>query len=57
MLTIVLALAVLAGLLWLCIPPMVSEMANLKQVVIHYFKGDAADASIPEMVRDFLRPI
>ena len=52
-LTIVLALAVLAGLLWLCIPPMVSEMANLKQVVIHYFKGDAADASIPEMVRDF----
>lgn len=52
-LTIVLALAVLAGLLWLCIPPMVSEMGNLKQVVIHYFKGDAADASIPEMVRDF----
>lgn len=52
-LTIVLALAVVAGLLWLCIPPMVREMGNLKEVVIHYFKGNATDASIPDMLRDF----
>ena len=52
LLTIALAFAVVVGLLWLCVPPIVHELSQLKDAAIAYFTDHGQNnASIPDAVR------
>lgn len=52
LLTIALAFAVVVGLLWLCVPPIVHELSLLKDAAIAYFTDHGQNnASIPDAVR------
>ena len=44
LLTIALAFAVVVGLLWLCVPPIVHELSLLKDAAIAYFASPEAGA-------------
>ena len=47
-------LGVIVGLLWLCVPPMVSECLHLKDIVAQYLaNGTVAESTIPLPVREF----
>ncbi len=52
-LTMVAAIALVAGLLWLCVPPMFEECAQLRHVALRYFEQGTENTSIPMAVREF----
>lgn len=54
LLTLILACGIVAGLLWLCIPPMFEECLHLTDIVRRYVAGVGTDNStIPVAVRRF----
>ncbi len=50
-LTLLLAVGVVAGLLWLCIPPMIDECLHVKDVIAHYMATGGEHSSLPEVVQ------
>lgn len=54
-LTVSLTVTVIAGFFCIVIPPMVSEMAHLKDVALIYIQKGADVNAIPRPVQDFLR--
>lgn len=52
-LTLLLALAALVGLLWLCVPPMVDECLHVKDVIAHYLEHGGAHSSLPAVVEQY----
>lgn len=54
-LTLVMAVGVIGGFVYLVIPPMVSEMGHLKDVALTYIRKGADTTVIPISVQDFLR--
>lgn len=54
-LTLLLVVAVVGGLVWLCVPPIMEEAAHLKDVVKHYVEqgGAAGNSTVPLAVREF----
>ena len=47
--------AVLTGLFWLMIPPMVEEAGRVKDLLVYYVQHDETMSNIPRMVNDFVR--
>lgn len=54
--TLLLFIGFVAGLLWLCIPPMVEECAHLGTIVRHYLENSSGGqrAGIPPGINEFL---
>lgn len=50
-LTLVLAIGVIVGLLWLCVPPMVDECLHVKDVIVHYLETGGEHSSLPAEVQ------
>ena len=47
--------AVLTGLFWLMIPPMIDEGIRVKDLLLEYVSNDATMSNIPDMVERFIR--
>lgn len=54
-LTLVMAVGVIGGFVYLVIPPMVAEMGHLKDVALTYIRKGADTTVIPISVQEFLR--
>lgn len=52
-LTLVLAIGVIVGLLWLCVPPMVDECLHVKDVIVHYLETGGEHSSLPAEVQQY----
>ncbi len=52
-LTLLLALAALVGLLWLCVPPMVDECLHVKDVIANYLEHGGTHSSLPAVVEQY----
>jgi len=53
-LTFILVGAVVGGMLYLCVPPMVAECGHLKDVTLSYIEKGANNATIPVAVQEFV---
>lgn len=54
-LTLVLAVGLIVGVLWLCIPPIFDECTHFNVVLRHFFQTESSDGSIPYAVRHFFK--
>ena len=52
--TLLLAIALVVGLLWLCIPPMFDECTHLKDIARRYLESGAEVKVLPERLRYYL---
>jgi predicted PurR-regulated permease PerM len=52
--TMILALAVLAGIFWLIIPPIISEFGRFTKVLTHYLENTIHTDSLPDTINDYL---
>lgn len=52
--TMILALAVLAGIFWIIIPPIISEFGRFATVLTHYLERVVHTDSLPDAIQDFL---
>ena len=53
--TLIVIAGIITGAMFLLVPPMVEEMAKLKQLLTTYFINGAHSAAIPGYVTDFIR--
>lgn len=54
MITLMLAFGVVAGLLWLCLPPMFDECSHLVDIIRNYITGGGVDKSLPPSIHEFV---
>ena len=50
----VVVIAVLTGLFWIMIPPMVEESLRVKDLLVAYVSNDATMSNIPNLITDFI---
>lgn len=53
-LTLILALAVLAGIFWIIVPPILSEFGRFTTVLTHYLERATHTANLPDAIDDYL---
>lgn len=47
--------AVLTGLFWLIVPPMINECYYIKSIAVRYVESSTVLSNIPEMIQEFIR--
>lgn len=53
-LTLTLVCGAIGGLLYLCVPPMMTELGHLKDLTLQYIERGATNATIPAPVQEFV---
>lgn len=53
--TLILVGAVIYGIGYVIVPPMVEEMSHLKEVALRYLRQGAANSTIPSMVQEYVQ--
>lgn len=51
--TLVLFFALLLGLMWLCVPPMIEELAHFRDVALRYIEKGTDNVTVPLAVQEF----